>query len=128
MRPDLITDQAKENILAKLEKSSFRKRFYLGERLINYYNSKGYDLIKEHAFKLVANRIAPATIYNDGRQTPMKNHPVFVAQHATATCCRECIAKWHGIGRDKQLDKDEINYIVDIIMRWIVYQINKRQI
>ncbi len=25
---------------------------------------------------------------NDGKQTPFRGHPVFTAQHATATCCR----------------------------------------
>ena len=47
--------------------------------------------------EIIFKREAPAFIHNDGKQTPTKGHPVFVAQHATATCCRECIRKWHKI-------------------------------
>ena len=43
----------------------------------------------------IIKRIAPKEPLNDGKQTPMKGHPVFIAQHATATCCRECTRKWH---------------------------------
>jgi len=112
-----------EKILKKLSNSPFRKRFVLGKNDIIYYNSKGYDVIKEHACHFVRERIAPEKIVNDGKQTPMKKHPVFIAQHATATCCRECIEKWHGIEKNKQLNEDEINYIVDIIMLWILTRI-----
>lgn len=55
----------------------------------------------------------------------MKGHPVFIAQHATATCCRSCLYKWHKIAKDKELSSEEIDYIVDIIMTWIVKEINK---
>ena len=64
-------------------------------------------------------RLAPKVILNDGKQTPMKGHPVFIAQHATATCCRSCLYKWHRIDMNKELTKNEINYIIDIIMTWI---------
>jgi hypothetical protein len=71
-------------------------------------------------------RIAMKTIKNDGKQTPMKNHPVFIAQHATATCCRECLYKWHHIKKDKELNDYEIKYIVNIIMFYILRQLNKK--
>ena len=50
----------------------------------------------------------------------MKGHPVFIAQHATATCCRSCLYKWHHIKKEKELTKDEVDYIVNIIMEWII--------
>ena len=62
---------------------------------IDYINEKGLDVIRQHAQDFIAKREAPAFIPNDGKQTPTKGHPVFIAQHATATCCRECIRKWH---------------------------------
>ena len=62
---------------------------------------------------------APAEPRHDGRQTPYRNHPVFVAQHATATCCRSCLEKWHGIAKGHQLDRDERTYVVEVIGRWI---------
>lgn len=47
--------------------------------------------------EIIFKREALAFIPNDRKQTPTKGHPVFVAQYATATCCRECIRKWHKI-------------------------------
>ena len=86
-----------------LGRSKFRSSFHLKQKDIDYINEKGLDTIREHAREFIAKREAPAVIPNDGKQTPMKGHPVFVAQHATATCCRECIRKWHKIqpGRAK---------------------------
>ena len=66
-----------------------------------------------------AERLAPAAPRNDGRQTPYRNHPVFVAQHATATCCRRRLETWHGIAKGHLLDRDERAYVVDVIGRWI---------
>ncbi|KNH10287.1 hypothetical protein BRCH_03742c [Candidatus Burkholderia brachyanthoides] len=41
-----------------------------------------------------------------------------LAQHATATCCRSCLAKWHGIAPGKVLDDDERHHVV-AIERWL---------
>lgn len=69
-------------------------------------------------------RLAPAIILNDGKQTPMKGHPVFIAQHAMATCCRGCLEKWHHIKSGKELSLKEQEYIVNLIMMWVDKQIN----
>ena len=47
------------------------------------------------------------------------DHPVFIAQHATATCCRECIRKWHKMQPGKELSQVQQDYLVDVIMTWI---------
>ena len=39
-----------------------------------------------HGEKFIDERLAPADPSHDPKQTPMWNHPIFVAQHATATC------------------------------------------
>jgi len=81
-----------------------------------------YDKIGDkakHAKDFIAKREAPAYIANDGKQTPMKGHPVFIAQHATATCCRECIRKWHKMQPGKELSQVQQDYLVDVIMTWI---------
>ena len=44
---------------------------------IDYINEKGLDTIREHAREFIAKKRAPAVIPNDGKQTPMKGHPVF---------------------------------------------------
>ena len=92
-----------EDILKRLEKSKFRNSFKLKEKNFIYIKEKSVDKIKEHALDFVNKRLASKYIANDGKQTPMKGHPVFIAQHATATCCRECLSKWHHIQKDKEL-------------------------
>jgi len=107
-----------KEILEGLKKSKFRSSFKLKEEDIKYITDKGMDKIKEHAYDFVIKRLSKK-LPNDGKQTPMKGHPVFIAQHATATCCRGCLYKWHKINENKVLDKQEIEYIVNIIMKWI---------
>lgn len=112
-----------ENDIFKcLAKSTFRSKFKLSPKYKNYVLSKGFDKIEEHAKDFIAKRIAPAIIPNDGKQTPMRNHPVFIAQHATATCCRGCIEKWHGFKKGVELTSEQQNYLVKIIMKWIINQ------
>lgn len=77
------------------------------------------DVIREHAAALLAARLAPAAPHKDGKQTPYRGHPVFVAQHATATCCRGCLERWHSIPKGRELTADEQRYAVDVICRWI---------
>lgn len=111
-----------DNILNKLEKSKFRSSFKLGKKYKTYVLDKGYDTIRRHAEDFIATRLAPANIPNDGHQTPMKNHPVFIAQHATATCCRHCFEKWHKVSPNIQLSAEQQKYAVDLIMAWIEKQ------
>ena len=83
---------------------------------------KGIDVIQSHALDFVTQRLAPAEPANDGKQTPMRGHPVFKAQHATACCCRKCLKKWHGIETGTELTSDQIQYVVDVLMEWITRQ------
>lgn len=106
-------------ILNKLSKSKFRSSFNLQDKDKKYIKDKGIDKIKEHAYDFINKRLAPTYIKNDGKQTPMKGHPVFIAQHATATCCRTCLYKWHHIPKGRNLTNKEVDYIVGLIMTWI---------
>lgn len=106
-------------VLARLATSRFRSRFRLGARERACAAAKGRDTIERHARDFIAQRLAPAAPRNDGRQTPMRGHPVFVAQHATATCCRGCLEKWHGIRRGRELTDAEQARIVALVMAWI---------
>ena len=85
------------------------------------------DTIRQHAADFIAKREAPAYMANDGKQTPMRGHPVFIAQHATATCCRECIRKWHKMQPGKELSQVQQNYLVDVIMTWIQKEIERQE-
>ena len=99
--------------------SAFRSRFRLNSSERAYLAEKGFVIVRAQAERIVRERLAPAAPPNDGRQTPMRGHAVFKAQHATATCCRSCLAKWHGIPAGRELDEAEIAYAVDMIMGWI---------
>ena len=117
----------KENeMLYKLSKSKFRSSFHLRKYMYEYIDSKGIDVIKEHAYDFIEKRLAPENIPNDGHQTPMKGHPVFIAQHATATCCRNCLYKWYNIDKARKLTKEEIDFIVSMIMEWIKNEYKRR--
>ena len=105
--------------LYELSKSKFRSSFHLRKYMIEYIDEKGIDKIEEHAYDFINKNIKPKNIKNDGKQTPMKAHPVFIAQHATACCCRNCLEKWHHIPKGRELTDKEINYLVALIMEWI---------
>jgi hypothetical protein len=105
--------------LNRLATSRFRAGFHLGPRESAIIQAKGIPTISQHANELIAARLAPAQPHNDGKQTPMRGHPVFIAQHATATCCRTCLAKWHAIPSGRALTPAEQSYIVGLIMAWI---------
>ncbi len=111
--------------LEALNKSKFRSGFKLKEKEKEYIKQKGLEKIEEHAYDFITKRLAPKYIKNDGKQTPMKGHPVFIAQHATACCCRGCLFKWHKIRENKDLNQKEIKYIVDLIMEWIKRQMKE---
>lgn len=113
-----------DEIFDRLSKSDFRKKFKLSQKDRLYLEQKGFDTIRNHAVDFIAKRIAPADIPNDGKQTPMRGHPVFTAQHATATCCRGCINKWHKFPKEVRLTKEQQKYLVDLIMEWIKRQVN----
>lgn len=108
-----------DKILYSLSRSKFRSRFHLKEKDIIYIKTKTIEKVREHAFDFINKRLSPAFIENDGHQTPMRGHPVFIAQHATATCCRGCLEKWHKIPKGRDLSEKEKEYIVEVIMAWI---------
>lgn len=105
--------------LQKLKTSPFRAKFHLSPKDFVYIESKGIDTIRSHAVDFVAQRLAPAEIANDGKQTPMRGHPVFVAQHACACCCRGCLEKWYKVPKGIQLNPSQQEKIVNLLMAWI---------
>ena len=110
------------NLWKRLSQSKFRSSFSLKANDLSYVSEKGMETVREHARDFVRKRLAPAEIANDGKQTPMRGHPVFVAQHATATCCRGCLEKWHHIPKGRELTETEQEYVVNVIMEWISRQ------
>lgn len=108
-----------ELALNKLKKSKFRASFHLKKADIDYIKKKGWDKIRTDCHDLITKRLAPAIINNDGKQTPTHGHPVFIAQHACACCCRGCLNKWHKLEKGIYIPENEIKEIVDLLMAWI---------
>ncbi|MDO4648554.1 MAG: ATP-dependent RecD-like DNA helicase [Eubacteriales bacterium] len=110
------------NLFQRLAQSKFRSSFTLKTNDRAYIREKGMEQIRSHAVDFVAQRLSEAEPKNDGKQTPMRGHPVFVGQHATATCCRDCLEKWHNIPKGTALTKQQQEYVVNVIMEWIKRQ------
>jgi hypothetical protein len=108
-----------DQIFTALARSAFRRRFHLRAADRDYVAAKTMPVVMAHAADFIARRLAPAEPANDGKQTPMRGHPVFVAQHATATCCRGCLAKWHGIAAGHELTDAERAHVLRVIERWL---------
>ena len=115
----MTKDEWYTQLFERLDNSKFRSGFHLKKKDREYVREKGLETIRHHARDFIAKREAPAVIPNDGKQTPMRGHPVFIAQHATATCCRECIRKWHKMQLGRELSQIQQEYLVDVIMTWI---------
>ncbi|MGZ5092913.1 MAG: DUF4186 domain-containing protein [Burkholderiales bacterium] len=111
-----------QDLFRALERSAFRRRFQLGLAERKYLRQKGLTTILEHARDFIAKRLAPAHPAKDGKQTPWRGHPVFIAQHATATCCRGCLEKWHAIERGQPLSAVQQAHIVSVLERWLLTQ------
>ena len=107
----------------RLQESAFRAKFYLSEKDRQYIMDKGMDTIQRHAAEFIQTRLVPAVIPNDGKQAPMRGHPVFIAQHACACCCRGCLNKWYHVPIGRELTKDEQERIVRLLMAWIERQL-----
>lgn len=108
-----------QDTLARLGHSRFRAGFSLSAKDRAYARAKGRDTIDRHAHEMLAKRVGPAHPLKDGKQTPYRGHPVFTAQHATATCCRGCIEHWHHIPRGRALTDAEVDALARLVMAWI---------
>lgn len=108
-----------DDLFAALDRSAFRRSFQLRGKELAYLQDKGLQVVLSHADDFIEKRLAPAVIPNDGKQTPFRGHPVFVAQHATACCCRSCLEKWHRIAAGHALSEVEKAYIRSVLAHWL---------
>lgn len=116
--------QSIDDALSKLEKSKFRSGFHLSESDKSYIEKNGLSVIRRHAEDFIKIRLAPANPVNDGKQTPMRGHPVFKAMHATACCCRGCLNKWYKVPKGVELSDTQQKKIVNLIMAWIIKEMS----
>ena len=125
-----LTKQQEQYIYEKLKRlktSRFRSSFHLRKYMFYYIEQKGMEVIERHCHDFVEKNLNQIDLEKDGHQTPMKGHPVFIAQHATATCCRGCLEKWYNIPKDRKLTEKEFKFIEAIILSWIDNEIKNRK-
>lgn len=114
-----------DNLFQKLARSKFRSKFRLNYDDRLFAEMKGPEVLRQHAHDLIIKRLAPEEPLKDGKQTPVKGHPVFVAQHATGCCCRGCLLKWHEIPKHRELSDEEVEYVVKVLLAWIARDLQK---
>lgn len=115
----------KDEAFVKLARSKFRSRFKLSADDIAYIDRVGLETIRRHAEDFVREKLAPAEPLNDGKQTPMRGHPIFKAMHGSAMCCRGCMEKWWKVARGRALSETQQSKAVDFLMSWIDIKLNK---
>lgn len=120
-----LTEAELSLLFDRLNRSKFRANIKLNDKDFAYLQQKGPYIIQEHAKAFINQRLAEQYPKNDGKQTPWKGHPVFVAQHATATCCRGCLSKWHNIKEGAILTQQQQDYIIEVIMYWLTLKKTK---
>ena len=108
-----------EDLFESLGRSRFRSRFHLTGRDRDYVAIRPREELARHARDVILKRLAPARPYKDGWQTPYRGHPVFIAQHATGTCCRSCLEKWHSIPAGVELSREQQEYVVSVLLEWL---------
>ncbi len=121
---DGIDEASMTRLFERLGQSKFRSGFHLRKQERAYFEKQGRAKIEEHALDFIRERLAPVEPRNDGKQTPWRGHPVFIAQHATGCCCRGCLSKWHHIPPHRALTEAEQRYIVSVLMCWIDREMN----
>ena len=114
-----LSDKDWNALKKKLAADGRLEKFVLGEPEQEYVTSRGMDILRLHATDFVNKRLAPASPKNDGRQTPTKGHPVFIAQHATGYNDRDSLEQFFGIKKGEALTEDQVETIVNAILRWI---------
>ena len=117
-----------DDLFAEQAKSAFRRKFHLQGKDLEYLHNKGLTTVLSHANDFISKRLTPAFPEKEGKQTPFRGHPVFVAQHATACCCRGCLEKWHRIPKGRFLSVDEQTYILNVLKCWLLEELHRHEI
>lgn len=112
-----------DQTLFHLAKTKYRRQYVLSPKLKEYCRQTGMEKLRRKAFEIVREKVSSPYYKGEGRQTPLDGHPIYIAMHATGTCCRTCLEVWHSIVSGRRLTEKDIIYIVDTIMEWIKRQL-----
>ena len=94
------------DLFERLSRSGFRSRFRLKPADYAYIDARGMATIRAHATDFIGKRLAPAVIPNDGKQTPMRGHPVF-ANSPPPSSATPSTSSWNG-SADKKRNVDNL--------------------
>ena len=113
-----------ENTFESLKRELIRYHFWnkaFDNRALRHAEGKGTVGLRQAAEHRIRKYVGKPSsqLFRDGTQTPMEGNIICFAQHATASCCRKCVEIWHGIDREKHLKDDEIQYMTELVMRYV---------
>lgn len=82
---------------------------------------RGLKAIRERAKQIVSKKIGhPPVSRWDYRNCPQEGTEVIeYGRHATATCCRPCLERWHNIPQNAFLTEEQIKYCVDLVELYV---------
>jgi hypothetical protein len=111
-----------DHTFTELRHEMIRHHFWhleFDERARNHALRKGRSALSLAASRRIEMSVGAENPSNDGRQTPFDGNVLYYAQHATASCCRTCIAYWHDIPKGRALTPDERQYLTGLVVRYI---------
>lgn len=111
-----------EYVLSSLKCELIRHEFWckeIDQWAVNNARRRGRRRMPEYADKRIRESIGSAHPYHDGFQTRGSGDVLFYAQHATATCCRECMEVWYGIPQGRKLIDTEVAFCADLLVRYV---------
>ena len=122
--PNKLRDMPADELFAMLQREWIRHFFFhlpLTERVRKFAYRNGRDGLAQSASQqLRSGRMIGYSPRWDSQQTAMlRGTIVHWARHATATCCRRCIAYWHGVPMAATLNENDIAYFQYLILRYI---------
>jgi hypothetical protein len=109
---------------AELRKEWIRSQFWnkgMDQKSADLLARATRDVIRARIRKELAIGVGVARPFADGMRVPVRDeklegHPIFYAQHATASCCKKCAFYWWGFPRNEQYTGEQIDFLTDMCM------------
>jgi hypothetical protein len=106
----------------ELKREFIRHHFWhktIDETADKHARRKGRVLLSAAATQRIRSSVAKAEPVRDGQQTPLSGNILYYAQHATACCCRTCMAYWHNVPKGRDLSETQVTYFTELVMRFV---------
>ena len=90
-------------------------------KAIQNARKRGKNLILDRAKEIITKKIAkiPEGYYDYLCTKKEGSEIINYAQHATGTCCRNCLERWHNIPQDIILSEKQVDYCVGLVKLYI---------